>query len=113
MQAITYDRYGPPDVLRYADVPEPTPGPGEVLVRVRATSINFADRAAMRGIPKVARLSFGLRRPKAPILGRDIAGTVTAVGPGATKLEIGAEVLGEMDQRGFAEYVAAKESFLV
>jgi NADPH:quinone reductase-like Zn-dependent oxidoreductase len=113
MKAIVYDRYGSPDVLRFTDVPEPTAGPGEVLVRVRAASLNFADRAAMRGTPRLGRLAFGLRRPRAHILGRDIAGTVAAVGAGVTRWTVGADVLGEMDQYGFAEYVTAKESFLV
>ena len=69
MKAIVYHEYGPPEVLRYADVAQPTIADDEVLVRVRAASINFGDRAAMHGIPNIMRLAFGLRRPKATILG--------------------------------------------
>lgn len=113
MKAIVYDRYGPPEVLRYADVAQPTIGDDEVLVQVRAASINFGDRAAMRGIPSIMRLAIGLRRPKQTILGRDIAGVVSAVGTKVTRFRVGDEVLGEMEQRGFAEYVAAPEQHLV
>jgi len=115
MKAITFDQYGSPDVLHYADVTQPVPGPGEVLVRVHASSVNFADRAAMRGSPGLIRLVYGVPRPRAGarVLGRDVAGTVVAVGPDATRFEVGDEVLGEMSQHGFAEYVAAPEAHLV
>ncbi|WP_214105961.1 NAD(P)-dependent alcohol dehydrogenase [Acrocarpospora catenulata] len=112
MKAIVYDRYGPPEVLRYADVDQPPVGPDEVRVRVHATSINFGDRAAIRGIPGLIRLAFGLRRPKHPIPGRDIAGTVDAVGANVTTLRPGDEVFGEVNQRGFAEYAVAPAAHL-
>lgn len=113
MKAIVYDRYGPPEVLRYADVPRPAaPGAGEVLIKLRAASLNFGDRAAMRGEPGAIRLATGLRRPRAKILGRAVAGTVEAVGPGVTRVQPGDGVFGEVSQRGFAEYVVAKEKHL-
>jgi NADPH:quinone reductase-like Zn-dependent oxidoreductase len=112
MKAITYQEYGPPEVLRYAEVEKPTIGDDEVLVQVRAASINFGDRAALHGIPRLMRLAFGLRRPKVTILGRDIAGVVSAVGKDVTRFREGDEVVGEMEQGGFAEYVAAPEKHL-
>ena len=112
MKAITYQEYGPAEVLRYSDVEKPAVGDAEVLVQVRAASINFGDRAAMHGIPSIMRLAFGLRRPKATILGRDIAGVVSAVGAGVTGFGVGDEVLGEVEQKGFAEYVAVPEQHL-
>ncbi|MEV0456253.1 NAD(P)-dependent alcohol dehydrogenase [Catellatospora methionotrophica] len=112
MKAIVRDTYGTADVLRYADVPRPAVGPDQVLVRVRACSLNFADRAALRGEPAVTRLAWGLRRPKEPILGRDVAGTVVEVGAKVTRWQPGDDVFGETEQRGFAEYVAAPADHL-
>ena len=66
----------------------------------------------MRGIPGLMRLAYGLRRPKATILGRDVAGTISAVGANVTGFRVGDAVVGEMEQRGFAEYVAAPETHL-
>ncbi len=74
MKAIVFTRYGTPDVLELRDVPAPIPKDDEVLVRVRAVSINDWDWQALQGIPFVNRLTFGLRRPKKQILGSDIAG---------------------------------------
>ncbi len=112
MKAIVYDRYGPPEVLRYDDVERPTARAGQVLVRVHTASLNFGDRAAMRGEPRAIRLAMGLRRPRAKVLGRAIAGTVEAVGPGVTRFQPGDDVFGEVSQRGFAEYAVAKEKHL-
>ena len=110
MKAIVYEQYGSPDVLRYADVGRPVPGDDQVLIRVRAASLNRGDVFALRGTPHLIRLAFGLRRPKASILGRDVAGTVEVVGPAVRRLRVGEEVFGEVEQRGFAQYVAAPES---
>jgi len=112
VKAIIHTEYGSPDVLQYGDVDRPTAGEGQVLVRVRAASLNYADRVWLRGQPRAARLVFGLRRPQQPVLGRDVAGTVEAVGPGVTRFAAGDRVFGEMDQRGFAQYVAAPEARL-
>ncbi|WP_157246027.1 NAD(P)-dependent alcohol dehydrogenase [Nonomuraea typhae] len=112
MKAIVYKEYGPADVLRCTDVPRPEPAAGEVLVRVRASSVNYGDWAAMRGSPALIRTAMGLRRPKAEILGRDVAGVVEAVGPGTSRLKPGDRVCGESSQRAYAEYVAMPEAHL-
>lgn len=98
MRAWVQDEYGTWEVLRLAEVPEPVPGPGEVLVRVAAASLNAADWHLMRGEPRVARLDrsmFGRRAPRNPVRGRDLAGTVVAVAPDVTGWAVGDEVLGE------------------
>lgn len=98
MRAWVQEEYGGSEVMRLADVPEPVPGTGEVLVRVGAVSLNAADWHIMRGEPRVARLdrtNFGRRRPKQPIRGRDVAGTVVALGPDVQTWQVGDEVLGE------------------
>ncbi|HEV2238097.1 MAG TPA: NAD(P)-dependent alcohol dehydrogenase [Ktedonobacterales bacterium] len=113
MKAIIRERYGPPDVLRLAEVPQPLPKAGEVLVRVRAASVNAVDWHLMRGAPLLARMGGrGLRQPKDPRLGVDLAGTVEAVGPGVTRFQPGDDVLG----RGlgtFAERACAREDAIV
>lgn len=102
MKAIVQERYGSPDILEVRDVPTPTPGPGEVLVKVAAASLNARDWHVLRGDPYLSRLTFGLRRPKRPILGTDFAGVVVS-GDG---FEPGEEVYGEHGG-AFAEYVVA------
>ena len=105
MKAIVHSRYGPPrDVLAPEDVDEPTPGDGEVLVRVRGASVNPADWHIARGDPYIARLSFGLRGPKARVPGCDLAGQVEAVGQGVTALGPGVEVFGSPFMRGFGAF---------
>ena len=89
-----YDRYGPPDVLRVEDVPVPSPGPNQVLVKIAATSINLSDWECLRGTPMYARIG-GLRRRARRILGSDIAGRVEAVGAGVTQFRPGDEVYGD------------------
>ncbi|MEV0825051.1 NAD(P)-dependent alcohol dehydrogenase [Nonomuraea rubra] len=106
MKAIVYQEYGSPDVVRHADVDRPAPAAGEVLVRVRAAALNHADLLTLRGTPLLLRLAFGVRRPKATVLGRAVAGTVAEIGPDVKGLQVGDEVFGEAAQRGFAEYVA-------
>lgn len=107
MRAIVRDRYGAAPYL--ADIPEPTPGAGEVLVRVVASSLNTADLEIMLGRPRVARIGSGFRRPNNRRLGLDAAGVVEAVGPGVTGLAIGDEVWGDVFGHfgAFAELVAA------
>lgn len=113
MKAIVHDRYGPTDVLELAEVDRPKPAADEVLVRVRAASVNARDWHLMRGDPYVARLmdpsTLGLRGPKIKIRGTDFAGVVEEVGPGVTRFSPGDEVYGEVD-RAFAEYVAAPDN---
>ena len=113
MKAVVYDRYGPPDVLRMAEVPVPVPVAGQVLVEVVATSINLSDWETLRGSPVYARIG-GLRSPARPTLGSDIAGRVVAVGEGVTRFGPGDEVYGDnlALKGGFAEYAVARESAL-
>ena len=110
---MVYDRYGPPDVLRVEDVPVPSPGPGHVLVKVMATSVNLSDWECLLGDPMYARIG-GLRSPARRVLGSDIAGIVEAVGTDVTRFRAGDEVYGDnLDLKGgFAEYALAPETAL-
>src|SRR6266545_3399248 len=110
MKAIVQRRYGSPDVLEFTDVDKPAPAAREVLVRVRAASLNARDWHVMRGDPYIARPSadLGWRRPNITIRGTDFAGTVEAVGPAVTRFQVGDEVYGET-RGAFAEYVAVPE----
>ena len=114
MRAAIYDRYGPPDVVRIAEVPVPRPRANQVLVKVAATSVNLSDWERLTGSPGYARLG-GLRAPSRQVLGSDIAGRVTAIGPGVTRLRVGDEVYGDNLglMGGFAEYAVAPEAALV
>ena len=101
MKAVVYDRYGPPDVLGIGEVGRPAPGDDELLVRVRATTVNRLDchtREANRSnglvISGVSRLVSGIRRPRQPILGTEFAGEVEAVGPAVTRFGPGDRVFG-------------------
>lgn len=111
VQAIVHRAYGPPEGLELRDVPDPVPGDGQVLVRVVAASVNPADRFAVVGEPYIGRLSFGLRRPRQAVPGRDLAGRVEAVGPGVRRLRVGDDVFGE-GLRAFAELAAVDEGRL-
>ena len=98
-RAVVQHRYGSPDTLTLSRVPTPTPGPDEVLVRIRAASINARDWHEMRGEPRLARLlardTFGLRRPRLATRGTDLAGIVDAVGASVTRWQPGDAVFGE------------------
>jgi NADPH:quinone reductase-like Zn-dependent oxidoreductase len=109
MKAFIYEKYGPPETLRMAEVDTPTPNAKEVLVKVLATSVNAADWHSMRGKPLFSRATLGLLRPKHQILGVDIAGQVEAVGGGVTRFKPGDEVYANLLEHGyggFAEYVS-------
>jgi NADPH:quinone reductase-like Zn-dependent oxidoreductase len=112
MKAITYERFGSPDVLELRDVPRPGVGPGEVLVRMHAAAANPYDWHFIRGLPYIARPATGLRKPKYPHPGTDMAGEVEAVGPGVTRFKPGDEVYGFVGAGAFAEYVSAPEAHL-
>ena len=112
MQAIVQDRFGPPDVLELREIDEPRAGGGEVLVRVRAASVNPADWYAMTGMPLVARPTMGLRRPKTNRPGLDLAGVVAAVGGEVTSFKPGDEVFGT-GAGTLAECATAAEDALV
>jgi len=111
VRAVVYDRYGPPDVLRVEQVPTPSPGAGQVLVQVAATSVNLSDWECLRGSPLYARIG-GWRAPTRRTLGSDIAGRVEAIGPGVTRFHPGDLVYGEIPMGGFAEYALAPEKSL-
>jgi NADPH:quinone reductase-like Zn-dependent oxidoreductase len=113
VRAAVYDRYGSPEVLRVDEVPVPTPGPGQVLVEVAATSVNLSDWECLRGSPLYARLG-GLRSPATRTLGSDIAGRVAEVGDGVTRFRPGDEVYGDnlALKGGFAQYAVAAETAL-
>ncbi|WP_089155502.1 NAD(P)-dependent alcohol dehydrogenase [Micromonospora sp. NBS 11-29] len=114
MKAIVQDRYGSPETLRLAEVAVPTPGPGDVLVRVEAAALNAYDWHAMRGDPRLARLAMGRSRPRARIRGRDFAGRVEAVGVDVSQVRPGDPVFGDLgDANGaFAEYVCVPEALV-
>jgi len=113
MKAIVYHEYGSPDVLKLVEVATPTPTDDEVLVRVKAVSINGSDREGLIGKPLYARMG-GLRRPGHPILGSDIAGQVERVGRNISEFQPGDEVYGEIPgyHNGFAEYACLPENRL-
>ncbi|BCS34417.1 NADPH:quinone reductase [Luteitalea sp. TBR-22] len=112
MAALVQCEYGGPDVLRMARIARPSPGPGEVLVRVRAASVNPVDWHQMRGVPRVMRLSTGLRKPSDIRVGVDFAGIVAAVGPGVHSLAVGDAVFG-MRNGALAEYVVVPTTRVV
>ncbi len=108
MRAIVQPKYGGPESVRLADVPTPEPRDGEVLVRVRSSSVNAADVEVLDGYLFVRMAS--PFRPASRITGSDIAGAVEAVGPGVTDLQPGDEVMGDLSEHGysaFAEYATA------
>ncbi|GAA1026945.1 NAD(P)-dependent alcohol dehydrogenase [Virgisporangium ochraceum] len=109
-RAITQTRYGGPEVLRMVDQPPPAPGPGEVLIRVHAASVNARDWHVMRGEPRLARLIdrtvLALRGPRIPVRGTDLAGVVAAVGAGVAGWAPGDAVYGE-GVGTFADYAVA------
>ena len=111
MKAAVYTRYGPPDVVQIADVEKPTPQDNEVLIEVRAASLNPLDWHFMRGTPYVGRIMMGLRKPKNTRLGVDVAGQVRAVGRQVTQFKPGDAVFGAA-RGACAEYACAAESKL-
>jgi len=111
MKAIVYYNYGSPDVLKCEEIEKPTAGDDEVLIKVRAASVNPLDWRLMRGKPYLARLVFGLRKPKLARPGVDVAGQVEAVGRNVTQFRPGDEVFGAC-RGAFAEYVCATEDSL-
>ncbi|MGB3860960.1 MAG: NAD(P)-dependent alcohol dehydrogenase [Candidatus Aminicenantaceae bacterium] len=115
MKAIVYQKYGYPDVLELKEVEKPTPKDNEVLIKVRAASVNSTDLGFLEGKPFVVRLMFGLLKPKTKILGCDIAGRVEALGRNVKQFQPGDEVFGDISGcglGGFAEYVCARENVL-
>ena len=100
MKAIVQDRYGGPDVLEFSDIDRPVPNDNEVLVQVRAAGLHRGDWHVMTGLPYLIRLvvpDLGLRKPKIPVRGMDLAGRVEAVGLNVTRFQPGDEVFGWAD----------------
>jgi NADPH:quinone reductase-like Zn-dependent oxidoreductase len=112
MKAIVYRNYGSPDVLKCEEIEKPTAGDDEVLIKVRAASVNPLDWHCMRGTPYLVRIMTGLRKPKITRLGVDVAGQVEAVGRNVTQFKPGDEVFGAC-RGAFAEYACTSESALV
>jgi NADPH:quinone reductase-like Zn-dependent oxidoreductase len=111
MNAITQDRYGTSEVLRLERVARPVIADDEVLVEVRAAGLDRGTEHLMTGKPYAARLAIGLRKPRHPVVGRDVAGTVAAVGASVTRFAVGDEVYG-VAPGSFAEYAVAPEAKL-
>lgn len=107
MRAVALDRYGPPERLALRRLPVPKIGPRDVLVRVHAAALHPGDVFVARGRPYMLRLAFGLRRPGLGVPGRDLAGTVVAVGARVDDLAPGDEVFGWTGRGSLAEFVAA------
>ncbi len=112
MKAITQYRFGGPETLQLEDIDKPVPKEDEVLIEVKAASVNVADWHMMTGTPYMVRLmGGGFRHPKTPRTGKDVAGIVAAVGSDVTEFQLGDEVFGEIDG-SFAEFAVAPERFL-
>lgn len=109
MKAVVQRSYGTPEALALEEIDRPTVGEDQVLIRMRAASLNGYDWHMLRGKPYLVRLRSGLRRPRNVVPGVDIAGTVEAVGANATRFAPGDEVFGPANG-AFAEYAAAGES---
>ncbi len=107
MKAIIHHRYGPPGVLALEEIDKPVAGDEDVVIRVHAAGLNYADGVLMRGVPYIARLFSGLRQPRHGVQGMDVAGTVTEAGTHVADLHPGDEVFGSCDPYtggAFAEY---------
>ena len=111
MRAITQSRYGSPEVLHLTQVPRPTIGADEVLVQVRAAGLDRGTEHLMTGKPYAMRLGVGLRRPRNPVPGRDVAGVVAEVGSSVNRFTVGDEVYG-VAPGSFAEYAVAPKAKL-
>lgn len=108
MKAVVHAEYGGPEVLHLADIPTPTPGASEILVKVHAAALNPVDWHLARGVPLPVRMMVGgLRRPKRPrVVGGDFAGTIAAVGSGVTGFAVDDAVFGYSERGGaLAEYL--------
>ena len=114
MKAIVYTKFGSPDVLELQEVATPVPKAHEILVKVRAASVNAYDWRHLRADPFLIRfMGAGLFKPSHRILGADIAGQVEAVGGEVTQFKPGDEVFGEGGYGGFAEYACVDENRFV
>ena len=113
MKAVVQDRYGGPETLEVREIDPPRPKrPTDVLLRVRAVSLNAADWHSMRGQPPILRVGMGLTRPRPRVRGIDVAGVVESVGPGVTRFRSGDAVFGTARTGSLAELTVARESDL-
>jgi NADPH:quinone reductase-like Zn-dependent oxidoreductase len=110
MRAVVYDRYGPPEVQRLADVERPVPKEDEILVRIHATTVNRTDCGWRSAKPFIVRYFIGLLRPKRTILGMELAGEVEAVGAAVTEFDMGDRVFGVKSFGAHAEFICVRES---
>ncbi len=111
MKAVTYSQYGPPEVLTLTEIAKPIPKADEILVKVRATSVNRTDCANLRAKPGIMRLTMGLLRPRKKILGTEFSGEVVEVGSSVQKFTINDKIFG-FDDGGlsaYAEYLSISE----
>jgi NADPH:quinone reductase-like Zn-dependent oxidoreductase len=111
MRAITHDTYGTADVLSLTEIARPVPNPGDVLLRVAAAGLDRGAWHMMTGKPYLGRLVFGLRAPRNPVLGTEVAGVVEAIGSAVSKFAVGDEVYG-FARGSFAEFAVAREDRL-
>lgn len=111
MRAILQDSYGNADAWRAGEIAVPQIGDKEVLVKIAAAGLDRGTWHLMTGLPYLGRLAFGMRKPKNPVPGRDLAGTVVAVGPSVTRFALGDSVFG-IGSGSFSEYAAAREDKL-
>jgi NADPH:quinone reductase-like Zn-dependent oxidoreductase len=117
MKAIVYHEYGPAEVLKLAEVAQPTPKDNEVLIKVHASTVTAGDVNARgftfvpSGFGPLPRLMFGLRRPKQPILGVELSGEIEAVGQDVTLFKQDDQVFGTTGTKlgAYAEYVCLPE----
>jgi len=111
MRAVIYERYGGPEVLRQVEIDKPSPGAGQVLIRVLATTVNRSDCGFRTAKPWIVRLFSGILRPKQQILGNEVAGEVEAVGPSVTAFKVGDRVAGLTGNAfgAHADYVCVSE----
>jgi len=116
MKAMVFTTYGSPDVLQLKDVPKPVPKDNEVLVKIYATAVNDYDWSLVRGKPHLLRIMFGLFKPRNPIPGMELAGTIEAIGASVSSFNVGDDVYGDTSEHGFgtfAEYMCVNEKALV
>lgn len=120
MKAVLAERYGPPEVLQIREIATPTPKAGEILIRIHATTVTSADwrirsQTVPTGFGLIMRLVFGLRKPRQPILGSELAGVVAAIGRDVTQFQVGERVFAfsDMAMGCHAEYLCLPEDGMV